>query len=233
MAAQLRGMANIHALINKAQAGTLGHNDLRRIVAFCLQALHLRELVMELQVGGQANVVLLDRILSAFEPVKLHSIAEAIEDTVDWSRSKDEHRVCVKAGVDDQLDRWRQTYAGLPSLLDTIGRQIRNQYESDLTDKANVAYFPQLGFLLALRLDESQQTPDDISAPDTWSLHFASDVSAYYKSPEMQDLDHHIGDLHSFIADREVDIAHALITDVAQAGRLLVAVAELCAQLDW
>lgn len=42
-----------------------------------------------------------------------------------------------------------------------------------------------------------------------------------------------LGDLHSFIADREIEILHGLQEAVLQSGDMLISAANLCAELDW
>lgn len=49
----------------------------------------------------------------------------------------------------------------------------------------------------------------------------------------MQDLDRHVGDLHTFIADREIELAQELSSEVLKSSEMFVQAAELCAELDW
>lgn len=88
------------------------------------------------------------------------------------------------------------------------------------------------GYLVALRFTDSLTLPAHFQVPPGWDFHFASSSSAYYKTVEMTDLDSHLGDVHSFIADREIEVMHELTASVAGAGGLLVKVAEICAEMD-
>lgn len=31
---------------------------------------------------------------------------------IDWDMSRDEHRICMQSGIDDQIDKHREDYAG-------------------------------------------------------------------------------------------------------------------------
>lgn len=89
------------------------------------------------------------------------------------------------------------------------------------------------GYLAALRFTDTLKLPESFDVPTGWAFHFASEISAYYKCPEMIDLDSHLGDVHSFIADREIEVIHELTESIATGGAgLLVKVAELCAEID-
>lgn len=48
----------------------------------------------------------------------------------------------------------------------------------------------------------------------------------------MQDLDRHVGDLHSLIADREIELIQELTSAVLLQSEMFIQAAELCAELD-
>lgn len=227
----LKGIANVPNLVKRLHEGRVSIGTWKGIVNFCLRLLHMRELMTQLRGGHGADII--RRFLAEVSVPELQGVAESVDATIDWEQSNVENRVCIKPCIDTQLDEWRDLYAGLPSFLANVVQKLHVNYTFPEAGRINVVYFPQLGFLVAMRCDDTSQEPQDFQVPVGWDFHFASNTSAYYKSPEMRDLDHHVGDLHSFIADREVEIAHQLSVAVGKAGVRFVRLAELCAELDW
>ena len=97
----------------------------------------------------------------------------------------------------------------------------------------NVVYFPQLGYLCAVPLPEEYPNHDmERAAPSGWQFQFSTEVSVYYKSQEMRDLDEHLGDLHGFIVDRDVEIIQELLDKILSIEGVLINVGEILAELD-
>ncbi|EDN03922.1 hypothetical protein HCAG_01787 [Histoplasma mississippiense (nom. inval.)] len=71
-----------------------------------------------------------------------------------YKSSIEEHRTVVKPRVDPELDDLKETYNGLDSLLNQVAINIAGTIPSRLSNDVNVIYFPQLGFNIAMPLDE-------------------------------------------------------------------------------
>ncbi|KAG6814232.1 hypothetical protein H0H92_015347 [Tricholoma furcatifolium] len=54
----------------------------------------------------------------------------------------------------------------------------------------------------------------------------------YFKSQEMHDMDIHIGDLHSTIVDREIEIIQCLLDDILMHDAAIGQACDICAELD-
>lgn len=227
----VKGIKNVPRLVDSLQAGNATVTTWKSLGAFAQQVLRVRELISELSGGAFTSIG--HRTYSSVDSVELQAISQSIEGTIDWEQSTIERRVCVRAGVDEQLDEWRQAYAGLPSFLASVVKRLQSTYTFRDAGRINVVYFPQLGYLIAIRLDDEGQQSESIEVPENWSFHFATDISTYYKSPEMNDLDEHVGDLHSIVADREIDLMNELSIAIVKVGSKLVRLAELCAEFEW
>lgn len=226
----LKGIKNIPRLVNALQRGGTQLSMWKGLFAFCVKALHIRACMAELE--AKEDVPIVTRILTEFDTSQLQSIAESLDATIDWDQSAAERRFIVKAQIDPQLDKWRELYAGLPSLLLNIAQSLKASLDFEHSGQMNVAYFPQLGYLIAVPFNREVTTPEDMNVPADWTFHFASEISTYWKSSQMYDLDEHVGDVHSFIADREVELIHDLSVSIAEQGGMLIHVAEICAELD-
>ncbi|PCH40222.1 nucleoside triphosphate hydrolase protein [Wolfiporia cocos MD-104 SS10] len=62
-----------------------------------------------------------------------------------------------------------------------------------------------------------------------WSFQVSH---VYFKSQEMHDMDAHIGDLHSSIVDREIEIVQSLLEKIIVFDKALSHISDVCAELD-
>lgn len=74
---------------------------------------------------------------------------------MDSDESEEQQRTIVKPGVDHKLDKLKDTYSGLESLLKKVATEIASEVPSFLDIEVNVIYFPQLGFDLAVLFDQA------------------------------------------------------------------------------
>jgi DNA mismatch repair protein MSH5 len=89
----------------------------------------------------------------------------------------------------------------MDSMLSEVARMVADTIPPHLTISVNVIYFPQLGYLIVVPLNESGQPMyDGYAAPDdAWNWMFSSETSAYYKNTKMSEIDDHFGDMYSDI----------------------------------
>lgn len=230
LATHLKGVKNVPGLLKRLQ---VGYGDLslwKGLLAFLVKALHLRTCLLELE--QIERVRLFRTIVQTLHAADLQSLTEEIETTIDWQISATERRVCVNPSIDEQLSHWQEQKAGLPTLLQRVAQRIKSTCDFPSSQTISVAYFPQMGYLIVLPLTEASEQSNREDYPDEWTQHFVSGVASYFKSPEMDDLDEHLGDIHCFITDREVELVHALSEKVLAIGSALTRLAELFAELD-
>lgn len=137
---------------------------------------------------------------------ELHQIGRMVTETVDFTRSEEQHRTVVLPGVDEELDDIKRTYDGMDNFLTHVATQLKN----DLPEWAaqyveNCIFFPQLGFLTIVTVDpetgrgryEGEGLEDDI-----WEKMFVSDDISYYKNQRMREMDDYFGDMYGMICGR-------------------------------
>lgn len=109
----------------------------------------------------------------------------------------------------------------------------------------NITYFPQLGFLLTLPVDE--ETAETVASENGLDLQFLSDSTAYFKSEKMRgtlrklyhsidnllELDSTIGDIYADIIDAQVEIMQDLCELVFGIETQLNLAVEACSSIDW
>lgn len=107
----------------------------------------------------------------------------------------------VKQGIDRDLDRIKDRYDGLNSLLKHVALDIAATIPATLDVDVNVIYFPQLGFNIAIPLNDHGAAvytgPDD-----EWELMFITENRAYLKDFRMREMDEKLGDIYGIICGK-------------------------------
>ncbi|KAL8902299.1 MAG: hypothetical protein Q9192_000035 [Flavoplaca navasiana] len=145
-----------------------------------------------------------------------------------------QHRTVVKPGVDEALDKMKQTYDGIEDLLNKTSQSIAEtvpvQYSLDL----NVIFFPQIGFLISMPI-VSETGRANYEGPGDgggWDRIFSTRSRVYYKDYRMRELDETFGDMYAMICDKEIEIIYKLGQEVLDYEDVLVHASELCGELD-
>lgn len=99
--------------------------------------------------------------------------------------------------MDPELDNMKETYAGMNSLLDKVAVDIARTLPEEVGD-INVIYFPQLGFNIAIPLDESGRVVYD-GGDEAWDQVFTTENRAYFKDFRMREMDEKLGDMYGLI----------------------------------
>jgi DNA mismatch repair protein MSH5 len=120
---------------------------------------------------------------------------------VDIDSSEEQGRTVVKQGLDRELDRMKDRYDGLNSLLKHVAIDIATTIPERLDIDVNVIYFPQLGFNIAIPLNDRGHAAYSGSSED-WELVFITETRAYFKDFRMKELDDKLGDIYGLICGK-------------------------------
>lgn len=104
----------------------------------------------------------------------------------------------VKQGLDRELDKMKDTYDGLSSLLKKVAIEIASTIPESLEIDVNVIYFPQLGFNIAIPLTDKGEAAY-CGPVDDWELIFVTENRAYFKDFRMREMDETLGDIYGLI----------------------------------
>lgn len=140
---------------------------------------------------------------------------------IDFEESKTENRVVIKPCIDTDLDEMKRVYYGLDDFLSHVAQRLLLPEECSIY---SVVYFPQLGFLIKMPVDQPHGEME---------FQFSADESSYYKNQVMQDLNEEIGDIHTNIVDKELELVQEIKDSMLQNTADFLYVSNLVAYLDW
>jgi DNA mismatch repair protein MSH5 len=120
---------------------------------------------------------------------------------VDIDSSEEQSRTVVKQGLDRNLDRMKDRYDGLSSLLKHVAMDVASTIPQNLDIDINVIYFPQLGFNIAIPLNDRGEATYNGSSED-WVLMFITENRAYFKDFRMREMDEKLGDIYGLICGK-------------------------------
>ncbi|GLB38388.1 putative ATPase domain of DNA mismatch repair MUTS family protein [Lyophyllum shimeji] len=230
MHGHLKGIKNVPRILRIMRAGKAKVSDWQGLVKFTFHLAMLRDTVNELHQAGDVEIV--GKLFAALDVASFKDIGRKINETIDWEESVHTARVCVRPHIDEELDNRKHVYHGIDSILSKVAEQICEKVPAEYASSLNVVYFPQLGFLICVPMLEEWQTESGIQVIDGWSFQFSSNAHVYFKSQEMHDMDIHIGDLHSSIVDREIEIIEALLDEILVYDAVIERACDICAELD-
>ncbi|KAI7321938.1 hypothetical protein KC315_g8978 [Hortaea werneckii] len=198
---------------------------------FTFHALRLLDALVELQ--GAERLAIRNKVFEKFDKRQLAAVGTMISEVVDFDASKDQQHTVVLPGVDDELDEAKRTYDGIEDLLSQVASHVAGQVPAALNSKVNVIFFPQIGFLISIGLDEDTgRGVFEGTNEDPWERMFATETHAYYKNSNMVEMDEHFGDIYGRICDKEIEIIQGLSERVLQYDELLNETSDICGELD-
>ncbi|KAJ3280380.1 MutS protein msh5 [Borealophlyctis nickersoniae] len=198
------------------------------LLKFAYYSLKMRSAVQEL---GETTVPILQKVCAVFVVNELKDVGTYINNVIDFDESVNEARFVVKPHVDEELDELKRTYNGLDDLLSVVAREVSTSIPQEFSRSLNVIYFPQLGYLITIPLKPEWTQQEDFLI-DGLYFQFCTANTVYYKSDQMFELDETLGDIHSIIVDREIEIMQRLQETVLEYAETLRQAANVCAELD-
>ncbi|SPC65565.1 related to MutS protein homolog 5 [Ustilago sp. UG-2017b] len=178
---------------------------------------------LELAMSGLISDIRFQLIIDPFL-----RLADKIQEIIDFAESKNKGKVTVKAGLDERLDTLRETEANLPSLLNREAANLRSNPAFRPTNRINVVYFPQIGYLIVVPAGEVVDMIQDPSLEKP----FETQEYVYLRNSRMEFLSDHLGDIASYIADREIEILDELYKLLEESSSALLSAHAALSQLD-
>lgn len=198
---------------------------------FAFHALRITDILAELE--GARRLAVVRKISEVFNKKLLAEVGTMINDIVDFEASQEQRRTIVRPGVSDELDEAKRAYDGIEDLLSQAAEHVANEVPANLDSKVNVIFFPQIGFLISIRLSEHTGTGVfEGTDQDPWEKMFATESNAYYKNILMGQLDQQFGDVYARICDKEIEIVQQLGERVLEYEDLLNTVSDVVGELD-
>ncbi|KAJ5634012.1 DNA mismatch repair protein MutS core [Penicillium herquei] len=224
-------MINLHKGINTGSGKTTGFKATvwESLLAFAFHTMDLRVSLQE--IAGAERLSLPTKALRVFEAAPLLRLGQMIQEIVDIDGSDEQGRAVVKQGLDRDLDRMKDCYDGLGSLLKHVALEITANIPRDVQVDLNIIYFPQLGFNIAIGLNDKGE-PGYSGTREDWELVFITETRAYFKDFRMRELDEKLGDIYGSICEKEIEIIYDLAQRVLQYETVLVEASDVCGEID-
>ncbi|KAL4809528.1 muts domain V-domain-containing protein [Aspergillus unguis] len=191
------------------------------LLAFAFYGIDVHDALRE--TAGGHGLALYNKALRALEDAQLY--------TVDIDSSDEQGRAVVKSGLDRELDRMKDNYDGLNSLLKQVAIEIATTIPASFDIDVNVIYFPQLGFNIAIPLTNAGEAAYN-GSDEGWELVFITENRAYFKDFRMREMDEKLGDIYGLICEKEIEIVYDLAQRVLRYETVLIDASDACGELD-
>ncbi|KAG8850335.1 MutS protein msh5 [Serendipita sp. 411] len=227
------GLKGAPIALKRLRNGRATLQNWKAMVQFWVSAALIKTDLLEL--FPNSCILASEELLNDIQSSTFVEVAEDINATIDWDESANLGRVTVKPLVDEELDTWKETLAGLDSLLSRVAEKVAEDVppeEADLYGELSVIYFPQLGYLISIPVRQDCPIEEQRVGLQGWAFQFMTDESVYFKSNKMHEMDYHVGDLNTYIMDREIEILQSLQINVLGHSDFIMAICENAAILD-
>lgn len=231
----VKGIKNIYALASSLISDKATVNTWKGITEFARNAIQIGLTCQAFPT--KQTIAIFEKVFQVFDHDKLTFVHETIDAIIDWQESNFTQRVSVRHGLDTELDEYRQTYTNLPGMLEKITQTFVVDLEVEFKNMYNVAteYYPQIGFVTSLHRKDGfaiDQTTVISGQDQGWTYQYGSEVKAFFKNEFTKELDTNIGDVHSFISGREIEIIAELQAAIVQYVPTLTACGDVIAELE-
>ncbi|RCH88492.1 MutS protein msh5 [Rhizopus azygosporus] len=244
----LSQIKNIHRLLSKVKEHKATPNDWQHILKFAYYSICIFGLLSQIQSINSAEQ------LPIFQSIQDHTpdiedmkvVGTDINNLIDFEASKHEGRNIIKGKLDAELDFLKSRYENMDTYLLEVAQEIGSNLPHEIKAALNVVYFPQLGYLIVLpkyrqasesgnQSNHSQSTAisdDPYLCLSGFELQFTTADSLYYKNERTKELDRTIGDIHSMITDKEIEIIQGLSERVLGHTKQFSGIADILSSLD-
>ena len=204
---QVKNIRPVMIQLHKGVSGKSGHGggiaqgvwaSLRN---FVFHVLKIRDVFQE--VIGAERLVIHHKIMEKFEGLHFAQVGRRISEFIDFEESTERDRTVVQRGIDGSLDETKRKFDGIESLLSTVADHISSGVPQILGAKLNVIFFPQIGYLIAMRLDSETGEPVyEGTIDDPWERMFTTGNVAYFKNSKMSEMDEELGDMYTQVCGK-------------------------------
>ncbi|EXJ86901.1 hypothetical protein A1O3_03855 [Capronia epimyces CBS 606.96] len=227
--------ATVTLLKKGIDSGKQKHNAFKSgvwasLLDFCYHTIEIADTLQE--VLGADRLPLCVVAADVLDRYHLQRLGRMVYEMVDLDASTDQQRTVIKPGINDQLDEVKNVYDGMNDILTTKAVEMARALPAGVNVDLQVTYLPHMGFHLGVPLDLTSGQPVYDGRELGWQRTFNTDKQVYFKNGAMHELDEDLGDLYAVICDFEIEIAYDLAQKVLEDEKLLVAVSDLCGELD-
>ncbi|CAO3628674.1 unnamed protein product [Cunninghamella echinulata] len=204
----IKNIPRILSHIHEHHATSTEWHNLLQFVYYVLK------IVDSLQRFNIITGTLFEKFLSLVDVDLLVRLGKTINDMEHFLNTKD-------------LDKLRVKYSCLDDYLIQVAQDISSTLPLYIGAFLNVIYFPQLGYIITLPKNKASH----IDLPG-FRLQFTTNEYYYYKNEKTNELDETLGDIHTMIIDREIEIVQYLGENILQYQESLLLITSTLSELD-
>ncbi|CAB3239487.1 unnamed protein product [Arctia plantaginis] len=222
----LRYIKNVHGILTKIKALSAKSYQWKSLYNTLYNAVLICEMCEE--AGNHSEFL---QKLASFDNNKLYEMALYMNRIIDFDLSKTEGKFTVKAGVDPELDRKKQTMASLQGLMSETAKVELDRLPNYIQE-CSMLYMPHLGYLLGVKVWAENLSAEDKNLND---MKFMDKIPSYIKNlgpSSLTELDVLIGDTYPEIVAHETRIMMRLTAHMMQHLHTLATVVNMCSELD-
>lgn len=237
----LKGTKNMRVVITNLRKGNSSGSDRRgraipasvwvNICSFLYSCLSILDSLDE--IPGAGRLMIRHKVVERFDRRRIAEVGQMIAEIIDFEQSKEIKRTVVMPGVNVELDELRRVWDGMDDMLSEVALVVARDLPVGVSNKLNVVFYPQIGFLISIQHDEDEvPLPFAGTENDAWEKMFHSPESSYYKNAAMTEMDEQFGDIYNQIIDLEIEIVQMLAQRVLEYEDLIIGCSEVCGEVD-
>ncbi|ODV85617.1 hypothetical protein CANARDRAFT_179331, partial [[Candida] arabinofermentans NRRL YB-2248] len=219
IANSLKNLGNVYHIVSQMKLGNLKPSIWKQLKNYLVNSTKISQYISGSDRLKHADVF--QRFTNIFVSTSAVELLTSLETYLDFVT--DPKTVSIQKGVHSELDKYRETYEELESILQSVSTEISQIINQDV----NIAYIPQLGYLVIV---DVQANVTDIE--EEWNELFRTSTTIYYKNKRMEAMDDYFGDIYSLIRDAEVEVLYALKDKVLMQQEMMVASYESLGEID-
>ena len=232
----LKQICNVSSIISRLNSARLTISNWKSLFKTSLSALRIADTCRSLFSDCENKSILPEIFLEVCNHFtnELNTIVSMISNAIDFEQSSIDGCIQIQTGVSKDLDKLRQKYLKIPSVLHQMAEVELNNY-SDFITECQVVYLRRIGYLLFIVKANNwkiKKSSDGIFELPGACFIAESPETIYFKTPVTIKLDEEYGDVLEDISDLQVEILCDVQTTIAQYCNVLQSVSKLTSELD-
>lgn len=176
------------------------------------------------------NLIIFDRITSLDSPA-LRTVVDSIMNVVDFELSKQEKRIQICSGIDQNVDEKKEIIKNLAKFCDEVAVEETAKYRHSLAKLCKVLYVPRIGFLNSVEYSSTSELLA-MQTNKEFDVLLYTERSVYFKTERMEQLDKNAGDIACDLIDVQENVILNLQNDLLKHSETILRLMDLCGELD-
>lgn len=234
----LQGLPNVRSLMTKFRSLVTDLGDWKGLYKACTSFMSLldtfKAAVRDEDALRKSELI---RKLTEINEADINDVLSWIYSGIDVDESVAMGRLVVAQGLNEEVDKLKEQYAGMDEFLSRVGQQEYRKLISKETCPPlrwlQLIYDIQLGFLIVLPKDAVEEHHVNRWRQVGLEFAFNWEKRGYcFRNSKSQQLDRDIGSIHMDIIEKERQAIRFVIKHVVEREQTMCEMADLVCQLD-